>query len=424
MAPRLVIFLALRQLWDKKLLNLIAALGVALGVAALITMNSIMQGFQMKFKGEILKISPHVTVYAKELDTSASLGIQWARAAGAKGPVLVTVAHEQPNDRTVSIKRPHELVHALERMPEVEAACRGINGQAILSFGTKNTGVDMRGVDPDEQNRCTPIAGYVEHGSWRAFAGARDGVVLGSGIAETLGAKVGDRVTLVAPAGGAVTLDVVGVFEVGIPAVDKARVYVNLEKAQTVLQRGSQIGRIEVRLRDPEASEPTARRIEAVTGYDTEGWQEANANFLSLFAMQNMIVGIQIASILTVGGFGILAIQIMLVMQRLKDISILRSIGLTRRDILFGVLIQGCLTAIVGGLTGDLLGWRIVKFLGSLKVKSEGLVKSSTFVVYEDPRFFVYGVVFALVVGAAASLVPAFRAARVEPVAVLRGQVG
>lgn len=424
MATRLVLFLALRQLWDKKLLNVIAALGVALGVSALITMNAIMQGFQNKFKSEILKISPHVTVYAKELDTGAPLAATWARRSGAKGPVLVNVAHEQPSERTVSIKRPLEIVHALERMPEVEAACPGLSGQAILAFGTKNTGVDMRGVDPEEQNRCTPIAGYVEQGEWRRFAAERDGVMIGSGVAETLGAKLGDRVTLVSPAGGSVTLDVLGVIDVGIPAVDKIRIYVHLEKAQTVLRRGSQIGRIEIRLRDPQRSETMARRIETITGYDTEGWQEANANFLSLFDMQNMIISIQIATVLTVGGFGILAIQIMLVLQRMRDISILRSMGLTRRDILFGVLIQGGITAIAGGILGDVLGWRIVTFLGSLKVKSEGLVKSSSFIVYEDPWFYVYGVAFAIVVGLVASLVPAMRASRVEPVAVLRGQIG
>lgn len=421
---RLVLFIALRQLWDKKLLNLIAIGGVALGVGALITMNAIMQGFQMKFKGEVLKISPHVTVYAKELRDDGPLIAGWARQSGATGPILATVAREQPTDRQGAIKRPHELVRMLEAMPDVAAACRGLAGQAIVSFAAQTSGVDMRGVDPEDQNRCTPIAGYVSSGSWKAFAGDRDATVLGTGIADTLGAKVGDRVSLVAPGGRRVTLTVAGVFDVGIPAVDKSRLYVHIEKAQTVLQRGNHVGRIEVRLHQPFDSESFARRAELVTGYDAEGWQEANANFLSLFKMQNVIVSIQIGTILTVGGFGILAIQIMLVLQKTRDISILRSVGLRRADILGIVLVQGTIVAALGGVLGDALGWRIVAFLATLKVKSEGLVKSSTFVVYEDPWFYLYGILFALVVGVLASLLPALRASRVEPVAVLRGQIG
>ena len=309
-------------------------------------------------------------------------------------------------------------------MPEVEAACAGLSGQAILSFGAKTSGVDMRGVDPEDQNRCTPLANYAQSGSWKAFAGDRDGIVIGVGVADVLGAKVGDRVSLVAPGGRRVTLEVSTITDVGIPAVDKARVYVHLTKAQTVLQRGNDVGRIELRLHQPFQSEVFAARVERLSGYDAEGWQEANANFLALFDLQNLVVSIQIVLILTVGGFGILAIQIMLVLQKTRDISILRSVGLRRSDILGVVLVQGMIVAALGGAAGDLIGWRLVAFLGTLKVKSEGLVKSSQFVVYEDPWFYAYGVAFAIGIGLLASLLPAMRASKVEPVAVLRGQIG
>jgi lipoprotein-releasing system permease protein len=421
---RLVLFLSLRQLWEKKLLNFIAIAGVALGVSALITMNAIMQGFQMKFKGEILKISPHVTVYSKELRDHGRMLAKWSGARDGEAPVLAAVARDQPSERQGRIKRPHEVVRVLESMPGVDAACRGIEGQAIVSFGAKTSGVDLRGIDPDDQNRCTPLSGYLPEGGWRTFAGDRDSIIIGSGVAETLGAKVGDRVGLVSPGGRRIAVTLAGVFDIGIPAVDRSRVYVHLPKAQTVLSRGNDVGRIEVRLAQPFESESFARRAERITGYDAEGWQEANANFLSLFDLQNMIVTLQIGLILTVGGFGILAIQIMLVLQKTRDISILRSVGLRRADILGVVLVQGLLVAALGGLLGDILGWRLVTFLGGLKVQSEGLIKSSTFVVYEDPWFYVYGVAFAVAVGLVASLLPALRASRVEPVSVLRGQIG
>jgi lipoprotein-releasing system permease protein len=112
------------------------------------------------------------------------------------------------------------------------------------------------------------------------------------------------------------------------------------------------------------------------------------------------------------------------VLQKTRDIAILRSVGFRRGDILWGFLLQGAVIAIVGAAIGDLLGHWVVTFLGQLKTPQEGLVKSEYFLVYDDPAFYVYGVLFALGVGLTASLIPALRGSRVEPVDVLRGQLG
>ncbi len=416
---RLILFIALRQLLSRKLLNGIAVAGVALGVLVLIAMNGIMQGFQMKFKGEILKVSPHITLFDKELGTSRTLLRQALPDA-----LVEQVYHQQPSDRVTRIKRPRDLMRAIMDMPQVESACISLVGQAILSLGTQDLGIDMRGIVPTEQERCTPISRYVAQGSWRAMTVTPDGVALGSGIAEKLGAHVGDQIRIVAPGGQPQTLKVVTIFETGVPPIDRARVYVNLTTAQTVLRRPNVVSRIELRLYDPFASQQLASSLERITGYDAESWQEANSNFLSLFDMQNRIVDMVVAAILVVGGFGILAVQIMIVLQKTRDIAILRSVGLRRRDILLVFLLQGVLVSLLGALVGDLLGWRLVEFLGTLKIKSEGLVKSSTFLVYKDPRFYGFGALFAILTGVSASVLPAWRGSRVEPVDVLRGQVG
>jgi lipoprotein-releasing system permease protein len=305
----------------------------------------------------------------------------------------------------------------------VEAACTSLTGQAIVSAGTVDLGVDMRGVVPLEQEACTPLGRYVQSGSWRTLAITPDGIAMGSGVAEKLGVRVGDQARIVAPGGLPQNLKVVAIYEAGVPPIDKTRVYVNLTTAQAVLRRADVVGRIELRLWNPFESQKLAMRLERITGYDVESWQEANANFLALFDMQNMIINMVIAAILVVGGFGILAVQIMIVLQKTRDIAILRSVGLRRRDILLIFLIQGVIVALLGALLGDLCGWRLVEFLGTLKVKTEALVKTSTFLVYKDPMFYLYGTVFALVTGISASLLPAVRASRVEPVDVLRGQI-
>jgi lipoprotein-releasing system permease protein len=420
LAPlKTTVFIALRQLWERKLLNGIAVGGVTLGVLVLIAMNGIMLGFREKFTSAILKISPHVILFDTELRPQAAL---LRRYAGTL--VAAHVAHESPTDRQARIKRPYEIVHAMREVPEVQAAAPSLAGMALLDFGGKTKSVDLRGIEVGPQDAVTPIHEYVKSGRLRDLETSTDAIALGAGIAQDLGLEVGDTLRAAAPGGRPLDLKVVTIFEAEVPPVDKTRGYTTLRTAQTLLGRPDIISRIEARLRNPDDAVRVNATLERMFGYDGESWQESNANFLAIFAMQDMVVGFVIGAILLVGGFGILAIQIMIVLQKQRDIAILRSVGLRRVDILRIVLMQGVIIALVGGALGDVLGKVAIHFLGQLPVKAEGLVKSDTFLCHESPSFYVWGIVFALLVGVVASLIPAFRGSRVEPVEVLRGQLG
>lgn len=418
-ALRTVLFIATRQLWDRKLLNGIAVGGVVLGVLVLIAMSGIMQGFQTKFTQSILKISPHVTIYDTELTNQAPILVRYTR-----GPVVARVAHESPSERHTRIKDPSRIVRSLEQMGGVEAAAGSLHGMVILELGGKTKSVDLRGVDVAAQERVTPMEPYMKVGRFSALDVAINGLVIGSGVADELGLHVGDIAHAAAPGGRPLDLKVVGIFEAEIPPVDKSRGYVLLRDLQVLVGRPDTISRIEVRLRDPEEAIGRAASIERMFGYDSESWKETNANFLGLFEMQNMVVRFVIGAILLVGGFGILAVQIMIVLQKQRDIAILRSVGLRKNDILRIFLLQGAVIALVGGIIGDGLGKVALRLLSGLKVHTEGLVKSDTFLIYEDTAYYAYGLIFALVVGVVASVIPAWRGSKVEPVDVLRGQVG
>lgn len=418
-AARTILFVALRQLWDRKLLNGIAVGGVTLGVLVLIAMNGIMQGFQQKFTQSILKISPHVILYDTELRPDPPL---LARYTGDF--VAARVAHESPSSRQARIKRPNEIVRALRQLPGIEAAAGSLAGMVLVEFGGKTKSIDLRGIEIAEQEKVTPISQYTLSGSLTTLAIASDGLAVGSGFAQDLGVKLGDVVHAAAPGGTPLDLKIVAIYEAGVPPVDKARGYALLRTVQTLLGRPDTVGRIETRLRDPDDAARMTERIERLFGYDAESWQEANANFLALFVMQNMVTGFVIGAILLVGGFGILAIQVMIVLQKQRDIAIMRSVGFRRSDILRIFLLQGTIVALVGGILGDLIGKIALGQLAKLKVHTEGLVKSDTFLIWEDPKFYVLGIVFALVVGVIASLIPAWRGSKVEPVDVLRGQIG
>lgn len=416
---RVVLFIALRQLWDRKLLNSIAVLGVALGVLVLIAINGIMQGFQTKFLENILRISPHVTIFDKQLRPSPSM---LSRYEGTF--VAARVAHENPSDRQLRIARPAEIVRAVEHLPGVQAAAASLVGSGVLLFGAKQYPVDLRGIEPAKQDVVTPLSAYITAGSFRTFSAASDGIVLGSGVASRLGAGLDDVVICSTGGGDRLNLKVVGIFEASIPPVDNTRVYVKLRNAQILLGKPDIVGRIEMRLQNPDDAPGMSDTMERLFGYDAESWQETNANFLGVFVMQNTIISFVVAAILAVGGFGILAIQVMIVLQKTRDIAILRSVGFRRADILIGFLLQGAIIALVGAAVGDVIGHYLVIALSHLKTHSEGLVKSEYFLVKDDPRFYWYGTGFALAVGLIASLIPAVRGSRVEPVDVLRGQLG
>jgi lipoprotein-releasing system permease protein len=416
---RIVFFIALRQLWDRKLLNGIAVGGVVLGVVVLLGIKGIMHGFQEKFYSSILKISPHVTLFDKELRPAPSI---LSRFTGDF--VAANVAHETPSDRQLRIKRPDEIVRAIEQVEGVVAASGSLVGSAVLALGSKEYAVELRGIDPARQRRVTAIAQYVIKGSYDALGSSSDGILLGSGVAQRLGAKIDDVLVCGTPRGDRLTLKVVGIFEAAVPPVDNTRVYVTLRNAQTLLGRPDTVGRIDARLADSDQAVEYASRFEKMFGYDAESWQETNANFLGIFQMQDTIINFVVGAVLALGGFGILAIQVMIVLQKTRDIAILRSVGFRRNDILSTFLLQGIIIATTGGAIGCVVGHYLLVALSHLKTHQEGLVKSEYFLIDDDPRVYVYGVLFAILVGVVASLIPAIRGSKVEPVDVLRGQLG
>src|SRR5688572_25291268 len=165
MGWRVVIFIALRQLWARRVLNGIAVLGVTLGVLVLIGINGIMQGFQQKFLQNILQISPHATIFDKQLRPAPPLLARFTDAF-----VATRVHHESPSDRQLRISRPSEMIRALERMPGVESAAGLLVGSAVIAFGPKQYPIDLRGIDPEPQDRVTPISGYLTSGNYKNLA--------------------------------------------------------------------------------------------------------------------------------------------------------------------------------------------------------------------------------------------------------------
>jgi lipoprotein-releasing system permease protein len=411
-------FIAGRQLWQRKLLNGIAVLGVMLGVLTLIAITGIMRGFQTKFLDTILQISPHVVVFDTELGETRPVIDQLL----GPGPSVTRILRQSTTDRQRRIARPTETVRALRQMEGIEAVAPLVVGNAVASAGSKELPVELRGIDPVIQDRVTPLRSKIIDGRFDELGGAFNGALVGHQLADQLGLHVGDNLTCASGRGDRALMRVVAIFDTGISALDKGRVYVTTRQAQTILGRGDAIDRIEIRLTDPDRAPALAARIEALFGYDAESWQETNASMLDVFDQQNMITRMIIGAVLLVGGFGILSIQIMIVLEKRRDIALLKSVGYSSRDVLTIFLAEGAVVAFIGALLGAGAGRMVLTFMRGLRSASGlGYSKPSTFAIYERPSIYLLAFLFAIAVGLLASLVPAWRASRVEPVDVLRG---
>src|SRR6185369_11647857 len=160
------------------------------------------------------------------------------------------------------------------QMDGVVAAAGSLVGSAVLALGSKEYSVELRGIDPIRQKRVTAISQYMLEGSYQALSSTSDGILLGSGVASRLGAKLDDVLVVGTPRGERLSLKVNGIFEAAVPPVDNSRVYVTLRNAQTLLGRPDTVGRIETRISDPDQAEKAAARFEKTFGYDAESWQE------------------------------------------------------------------------------------------------------------------------------------------------------
>jgi lipoprotein-releasing system permease protein len=313
-------------------------------------------------------------------------------------------------------------VAAILGLPGVVGVAPLVVGSAVASAGAKEQPIELRGIEPALQARVTPLADSVVTGSLGDLGGAVDGALIGAGLAAELRLAVGDNLTVASGRGQRVILRVVATFETGVAAIDKGRVYVPARLAQTALGRGDTIDRLEVRLRNPDDAPALSARLERLLGYDAESWQETNASILGVFKQQNMITGLIIGAVLLVGGFGILSIQVMVVLEKRKDIALLKSVGYSSRTVLSIFLLQGAAVSVLGAALGSGLGHLLLSFMRTLRSASGlGYSKPSTFAIYERPLVYVLAFSFAVAIGLLASFLPAWRASRVEPVDVLRG---
>jgi lipoprotein-releasing system permease protein len=390
---------------------------VTISVTMFLSMTSMMDGLTDKFITETVESSGHITIKDEPRETRTLI----LEKAYTDPNALLVVEGVKPRETVKKIRNAGGLLATLDRVPGVVAVAPMVNGSAIVTYGTKTINVVVMGVEPERQVKVTTIGEKLISGEFSRLRSVADGIILGRGVADVLGAEIDDTVVLSSSTGGRTTSRVVGIFQTGVTPVDYSRAYMLLNSAQTLLDKKNVINEIVVRTDDYTKAEPLAAQIEGISGYRTESWQEASSNFLKIFRIQEIITYIITASLLIVAAFGVLNILIMAVLERVNDIAILKSFGLSRRDVSVIYLFQGLVIGLIGASVGLLAGKLAIEGLRRVPIPMEGLIKTEGLLMTEHAHNYYAAFVSAILVVLVASVYPARRAAKYDPVEVIRG---
>lgn len=406
--------IALAHLASRRRQTLVSLTGVVLGVAFFLAVSSLMRGSERDFLKRLVDNSPHVTVYDEFRQPSPQpAALRWPEAA-------VAVRHVKPQRETRGIRGWRERLAYVESLPGVRAA-PVLTGAAVLTFAGRQQGVTLSGVLPEKMKAVSTLEEKMQVGSLDALASDPNGVIVGQGLVDKFSLRLGGMVTLLAADGGTKALRVVGVFRTGNASYDEGQAFVLLKRAQALLGRENRVNRIVVQLGDPYAARDIAIAMEAGTGYKSVSWIEASEDFLSLLLVRNLIMYSVVSAILVVASFGIYNTISTIVMEKTRDIAIMKSMGFTAADIRRIFLLEGLIVGAAGSLLGASLGVALMRLLMVVEIRPPGVVETVHLPLFWGLDQFMQAGAFAMVSCIAASYLPARRAGRVHPVDILRG---
>ena len=405
---RMVAFRYLRARRQEGFVSVIAIfslLGIALGVATLIIVMSVMNGFRAEFVGRIIGINGHLGVYPN-------------------GGVIANF---------------DELDQKIRQVPGVVAVRPLVEGQVLASTPRTSTGVLVRGMRPEDIASQPLLGQHIDPAALKEFSD--DSVILGTRLAYRLGLRPGDSITLLSPNGNATAFGtvpriksyrIVGTFDVGMYEYDNNYILMPLPAAQLFFKTGTGVTSLEVFAANPDNLDAQRREIAEITGPNTRiyDWRQSNVSFMNAVEIERNVMFLILTLIILVAAFNIISGMIMMVKDKGRDIAILRTMGATRGMILRIFMLSGSSIGFVGTLAGFVIGVEFATHIEEIRHFVQDVVGIDVFnaeiyfftripaQVYPSDVISVVGMAFGL--SFLATLYPAWRAARLDPVEALR----
>ena len=392
--------ISLKFLREGGVQTLLIVIGIAVGTSVIVFITAIITGLQANLIERTLGTQAHVKVQPPE---------EINRIVPLPGdPVLLTL-EDRRAQRLRSILNWQDVVATLDRVPGVTAVSPVVAGPAFGVRGAAVKSVAVLGIDPVRYQRIVRVSDYITAGAMRVGAGD---ALIGSELGEDLGLGVGDKLRLDAGGNRTAVLNVAGIFQLGVSELDSRYVYLDLRQAQSLLDLPGGVTVIDATVDDIFAADDYAARIARLTGLKAESWIETNAQLVNGLRSQSVsTVMISVFVAISVA-FGIASVLAISVVQRTREIGILRAMGSPRRQIQRVFLLQGGVLGLTGSAAGAGVGYALVAFFNTFG--------AALFTIEVGPSLIPVAMTIATVVGLLAAVVPARRAARLDPVVLIR----
>ncbi len=394
---------ATRFLREGRTQSLLIVVGVGVGVSVIVFMSALLSGLQSNLVNRTLSSQAHIVLLPPE---------EIARPQGDNAPEALIQKQAQ---RLRSIDQWQKIRGQLEKMPEIAAVSPVASGPAFAVRGDANKSVTLIGIEPENYNRVISLTDRIVRGHLRLNAGE---TVIGTELAKDLGAAVGDKLRLNTSNGATDTLTIVGLFDLGNKGVNGRSVYVGLRTAQTLLDLPGGVSSIDLSLHNIYIAETVARKIADANGLLADSWIKTNAQFFTALSSQKISSNVIRFFIALSVAFGIASVLVVSVVQRSKEIGILRAMGASRQQILRTFLLQGGIVGLLGSILGTGLASLFLALWRALAKNPDG---SPMFMITVEPELFAITAIGASLVGILAALMPARRAANLDPVVAIRG---
>jgi lipoprotein-releasing system permease protein len=294
-------------------------------------------------------------------------------------------------------------------------------GQALINFAGKDTAITLSGMIPEKIRDVSTIENYMLEGSVDNLMSNPSGIIIGKGLAKKLSLGINNSLTVTAPNGQVRTFKVLGIFRTGRATYDESQSFADLKRVQALMGKVNRANTLIIKLPDPYQARDVAASIERDIGYKAMSWQEASEDLMSTLAIRNLITYTIVSAVLVVAGFGIYNVISTVVMEKHRDIAILKSMGFHAADILKIFVTQGVLLGLAGCMMGVPLGCALMLGLMQIKLKPPGSSEMIQMPVDWSWPQFAIAAGFAMLAAVLAALLPARKGAKIQPVDVLRG---
>lgn len=416
---KLILSITKTHLLSRVKQTIVAALGVTFGIGTYIIMMSFMTGLNGLLDGLILNRTPHIHIF-NEIRPSDVQPIEVSNQYDDGWNIIQSIKPKNSQER---IHNALPLIDYLENDERVKGVSPQVSAQVFYIGGAIELNGMVKGIDVNKEIELFNFDEYIVEGSPEDLIKNNNGILLGAGIADKMSLEIGQRIQVSTVNGGVFPLKIVGIYQSGLADIDKVQSYVNLSTAQQLMgHNASYVSDINVKLWDIENAMPMSEFISQQFNVTAIDINTANAQFDTGSSIRSLISYAVSITLLVVAGFGIYNILNMLIYEKMNDIAILKATGFSGRDVQLVFISQAIIIGLVGGIVGLIFGFGVSVLIDNTAFETEALPTIETYPINYDPRFYIIGVVFAMLSTFFAGYLPSRKAKKIDPVEIIRSQ--